>query len=96
MPLISDYPRLGIRYNVHLSDGRKFLNAELLGSVEQNDASFTFAGYDGMLVLRQESGKKAYIKTPSVRCIGSLIAPGNGGRFRSLFPDTEGVRCENS
>ena len=69
MPLISDYPELGGRYNVHLSNGRKFQNAELLGSVEQNDALFTFAGYDGMLVLRQESGKTAYVKMTSVRCI---------------------------
>lgn len=69
IPMITDYPTTDTLYNIHLSDGRKFLGAQLLGSVEGNDASFSFAGYEGMVVVVLDTKKKAYIKKSSIRYI---------------------------
>ena len=62
IPMIADYPTTDALYNLHLSDGRKFLNTLILGSIEGDAATFPFAGYDGMLVIKLESGRRAFIK----------------------------------
>lgn len=69
VPAISESIRKGVAYNIHLSDGRKFENVQVIGSVENEDDAFSFAGFDGMLVLLQENGKKVFLKKPSIRYI---------------------------
>jgi len=72
LPLITDSLKAGINYNIHLSDGRIFTNAQIVGSVEDSDAEFSFAGWDGMLVLRNENQKKVYVKKSSIRFVEEL------------------------
>ncbi|MCO4837590.1 MAG: hypothetical protein KC426_05820 [Oceanospirillaceae bacterium] len=69
VPEISDSIKTGINYNIHLSDGRKFENVVIVGSVEGEDEAFSFAGYEGLLVFNQQNGKKVYLKKPSIRYI---------------------------
>lgn len=69
IPMVTDYPTTDVLYNIHLSDGRKFLSASLIGSVEGDDANFSFAGYDGMVVVKLDTGKRAFIKKSSIRYI---------------------------
>ena len=69
VPPISDSLKLGVVYDVYLSDGRKFGHVEILGSVENDDDAFSFAGYDGMLVFEQENSKKLYLKKACIRFI---------------------------
>jgi hypothetical protein len=52
--------------------GRKFMNVQIIGSVEGADAEFSFAGWDGMLVLRNEDQKKIYVKKSSIRFVEEL------------------------
>jgi len=72
IPLITDSLKSGVNYNIHLSDGRKFMNVQIIGSVEGADAEFSFAGWDGMLVLRNEDQKKIYVKKSSIRFVEGL------------------------
>jgi len=72
IPLITDSLKSGVNYNIHLSDGRKFPNVQIIGSVEGGDAEFSFAGWDGMLVLRNEDEKKLYVKKSSIRFIEEI------------------------
>ena len=67
IPMITEYPTADGAYNIHLSDGRKFLDAKLIGTVEGEDASFSFAGYEGMVVIELSSGKKAFVKKSAIR-----------------------------
>ena len=69
VPLITDSLKSGVNYNIHLSDRRKFPNVQIIGSVEGEDAEFSFAGWDGMLVLRNEDKKKIYVKKSSIRFV---------------------------
>ncbi len=69
IPEIENSLKADISYNVHLSDGRKFLDVTLLGAIEGEDPGFSFAGWDGMLVLMQSSGKQIYLKKTSIRFI---------------------------
>ncbi len=69
IPLTSEYLKPDISYNVHLSDGRKFLNVQIIGSIEGEDAEFSFAGWEGMFVLSNTNKKKIYIKKSSIRFI---------------------------
>ena len=62
IPMITGYPTTDALYNLHLSDGRKFLNTLILGSIKGDTATFSFAGYDGMLVIKLKSGRRAFIK----------------------------------
>ncbi len=72
LPSIQDLPTIGIRYNIHLSDGRKLLNAEMLGTVEGGDPNFSFAGYDGMLVILSGNREEAYIRKSSIRYVEEI------------------------
>jgi len=69
VPEIASSIRTGVSYNIFLSDGRSFHNALILGSVEGDDAHFSFANWEGMLVIQQENKKKAYLKKSSIRFI---------------------------
>jgi len=72
IPLIADGLKSGVKYNIHLSDGRKFLSVEIAGSVEGADAEFSFGGWDGILVLKNEDQKKIYVKRSAIRFIEEL------------------------
>lgn len=69
VPELEKSLRTNVPYNVHLSDGRKFMNVTLLGTIEGEEQGFTFAGWDGMLVLGQSTGKRVFLKKSSVRFI---------------------------
>ncbi len=69
VPKISDSIKAGVNYDIHLSDGRKFENVTIIGSIESGDEAFSFAGYEGLLVFEQQSGKKVYLKKPSIRYV---------------------------
>ena len=72
IPLISETLKTGIFYKVFLSDGRSFNNVKILGSVEGDDAEFSFANWEGVLVLLNENNKKIFIKKSAVRFVEEL------------------------
>ena len=69
LPYVNDTIRVGLRYDVQMSDGRRFENVEILGTNDPQDGQFPLGGWDGLLVLCLESGKKAYVRQISVRCV---------------------------
>jgi len=69
LPFVEDNVRTGVQYNVFLNDGRKFLAVELVGSSTVDDGQFSFAGWEGMLVLKQAGGKRVFLKQSAVRYI---------------------------
>ena len=69
LPFVQETIRIGQRYHIHLSDGRRFLNVELLGTSDPTTGQFALGGWEGMLVLMQSSGKKVYVRHSSVRCV---------------------------
>ena len=58
----------GCRYDIALSDGRTFRQAEILGTAQGKEAEFLF-GYGNMLVLRLSDGRKAYVRQACIRCM---------------------------
>jgi hypothetical protein len=69
LPFVAEAVRTGQRYNLYLSDGRKFLEAELVGTSDPESGQSPFGGHEGMLVLKQPSGKKAFVRPSSVRVV---------------------------
>jgi hypothetical protein len=69
LPFVEDNVRPGVLYNVFLNDGRKFVSVELVGSSTVADGQYSFAGWEGMLVLKQTTGKRVFIKQSAVRFI---------------------------
>jgi hypothetical protein len=72
IPEVTEALKTGVLYNVFLSDGRGFENVTIIGTVEDEDAQFSFANWEGMLVLEKETHKKIFIKKSSVRFIEEL------------------------
>ena len=72
LPFVEDNVRAGCRYNVCLSDSRKFENVELVGSSTVADGQFSFAGWEGMLVLKYSNGKRLFLRQSAVRYIEEL------------------------
>ena len=58
----------GCRYDIALSDGRAFSQAEILGTAQGKEAEFLF-GYGSMLVLRLSDDRKAYVRQACIRCM---------------------------
>lgn len=58
----------GCRYDIALSDGRTFRQAEILGTAHGKEAEFLF-GYGSMLVLRLSDDHKAYVRQACIRCM---------------------------
>ncbi len=69
LPFVAETVRTGQRYNVYMSDGRKFLDVEILGTSDPADGQSPIGGWEGMLVLKQSSAKKVFIRQSSVRCV---------------------------
>ena len=72
LPFVEDNVRPGAQYNIFLNDGRKFVGIELVGSSTVADGQFSFAGWEGMLVLKQANGKRIFLKQSAVRYIEEL------------------------
>lgn len=72
LPFVEDNVRPGVQYNVFLNDGRKFMAVELVGSTTIDDGQFSFAGWEGMLVLKQANSKRIFLKQSAVRYIEEL------------------------
>src|SRR4051794_33284292 len=62
LPFVAETVRTGQRYNVYMSDGRKFLAIEILGTSDPADGQSPIGGWEGMLVLKQSTGKKVFIR----------------------------------
>ena len=69
IPLVPNSITQNINYNIYLSDGRKFENIKIIGSIEGEEAEVSFAGWEGILVLEKQNKKKIYIKKSSIRFI---------------------------
>ena len=69
LPYVADTIRVGTKYDVQMSDGRRFESVEIIGTNNPQDGQFPLGGWDGLLVLRLDSGKKAYVRQSSVRCV---------------------------
>ena len=69
LPFVAETVRTGQRYNVYMSDGRKFLDVEILGTSDPADGQSPIGGWEGMLVLKQATAKKVFIRQTSVRCV---------------------------
>ena len=69
LPFVEETIRAGHRYDVQLSDGRRFPGVEILGTSDPMDGQSPLGGWEGLLVLRLENGKKAYVRQTSVRCV---------------------------
>ena len=69
VPKLKESIVVGTLYNVYLSDGRVFQQAEILGSVEGEDAEHTFANWEGLIVLKKEGGKKVFVKKNAIRFV---------------------------
>ncbi len=69
IPVAENNIRVGLKYNIQLNDGKRFLAVEIIGSSTREEGHFTFAGWDSMLVIRQETGKRVFLKQSSIRFI---------------------------
>jgi hypothetical protein len=72
LPYVEETVRTGQRYNVQLSDGRVCRDVELVGTNDPSSGQFALGGWEGMLVLKQSSGKRIFVRQSSVRCIEEL------------------------
>ena len=69
LPFVNEGIKTGQRYNAYLSDGRAFQNVELLGTNDPASGEFAIGGWEGMLVLLQQSGKRVFVRQASIRCL---------------------------
>ena len=72
IPPVSESLETGRPYNIVLSDGRRFEEVEILGTIEHDDEEFSFAPWEGLVVLRTKNDKKIYVKKPSIRYIEEI------------------------
>jgi hypothetical protein len=57
------------RHNLFMSDGRKFMDVRILGTTDPKLGQSPLGDWGLMLVILMDSGKKAFIRPSSVRCI---------------------------
>ena len=57
------------KHHLFMSDGRKFLDVRILGTTDPKLGQFPLGDWGLMLVILLDSGKKAFIRPSSVRCI---------------------------
>lgn len=72
VPYIEETVCIGQRYVVYLSDGRAYRDVEILGTNDPKTGQYAVGGWEGMLVLKQASGKRLFIRQPSIRCVEEL------------------------
>ena len=81
----------GCRYDIMLSDGRAFGQAEILGTAQGKEAEFLF-GYGNMLVLRLSDGRKAYVRQSCVRCMIESKRPSESATSTKFLKEAEFLR----
>ena len=81
----------GCRYDIVLSDGRAFHQAEILGTAQGKEADFLF-GYGNMLVLRLSDGRKAYVRQSCVRCMIESERPSESAASTKFLKEAEFLR----
>jgi len=69
VPIVQESIKSGCKYSVHLSDGRVFHKALFLGEISNDQGLFVLGGYEGMVVLEKEDGKKVYCKKTAIRFV---------------------------
>jgi hypothetical protein len=57
------------RHHLFLSDGRRFMDVLILGTTDPKLGQSPLGDWGLMLVILLDSGKKAFIRPSSVRCI---------------------------
>lgn len=57
------------KHNLFTSDGRKFMDVRILGTTDPQLGQSPLGDWGLMLVILTDSGKKAFIRPSSVRCI---------------------------
>ncbi|MDR2113586.1 MAG: hypothetical protein LBQ62_10925 [Candidatus Accumulibacter sp.] len=72
LPFVEDNVRPGVLYNVCLNDGRRFEGVQLVGCSTTEDGQFSFSGWEGMLVLKGQNGKRIFLKPSAVRYIEEI------------------------
>ena len=72
VPKLYESLRKGEAYDVFLSDGRKFESVKVVGAVEGDDDTSSFAGYEGLLVLMQPNGKRVFLKKSCIRFVAEV------------------------
>ena len=72
LPYVEETVRVGQCYNVNLSDGRAHRDVELLGTNDPASGQFALGGWEGMLVLKQSSGKRIFVRQGSIRSVEEL------------------------
>ena len=79
------------RYDIILSDGRAFHQAEILGTAQGKEAEFLF-GYGNMLVLRLSDGRKAYVRQSCVRYMIESERPSESAASTKFLKEAEFLR----
>lgn len=69
LPFVADNVSPDVPYNIFLSDGKKYLGVQLVGTSDAASGQFAIGGWEGMLVMRQANGKRIFVRQASVRCI---------------------------
>lgn len=69
VPYVSENLTTGKKYNVHLNDGRAFEATEIVGSSQPEEGQFSFTGWEEMLILKRDNGKRIFLKQASIRFI---------------------------
>ena len=81
----------GSCYDIALSDGHAFGQAEILGTTQGKEAEFLF-GYGNMLVLRLSDGRKAYVRQSCVRCMIESERPSESATSTKFLKEAEFLR----
>ena len=66
---MQDTIQSGKRYNIYLSDGRSFPDVSLVGTNDPHAGQSALGGWEGMLVLARNTGKRIFVRQTSVRCV---------------------------
>ena len=72
IPIVKNTLNTNQNYRLVLSDGRVFENIKIIGTVEGDNEQFSIGGWEGMLIVKQESGKNIYIKKTAVRYVEEI------------------------
>lgn len=57
------------RHHLFMSDGRRFMDVRILGTTDPKLCQSPLGDWGLMLVILLDSGKKAFLRPSSVRCI---------------------------
>ena len=69
IPYVADNISVGKKYDVHLNNGRTFNSVEIVGTTQADEGSFSFTGWDELLVLKRDNGNRIFLKQSAIRFI---------------------------